>query len=124
MFTYILAALLIIHGLFHILGFLIFFRFIESEEIQYSTQVLGGRLDVGDLGMRVLGLIWLLVLVGMVAAGIGLLLGISWWFSAAMWSTLISTVVLVIGLPDTRVGLLANALIFILLFVGRSQGWY
>jgi len=124
MFTYILAGLLIFHGLVHILGFLIFFEITEVDTLQYSTKVLGGRFDIGKFGMRVLGVIWLLILIIMVASGIGLLLGTSWWFTLALWSTAASTVVTILGWPDTKFGLLINVLVFIVLFLGNSQGWY
>ena len=124
MFTYILAGLLIFHGLVHILGFLIFFEFIEVDTLQYSTTVLGGRVNIGAAGIRILGVIWLLIMIAMMAAGVGLLLGTSWWYSLALWSTVASTVVTILGLPDTKFGLAINILVFILLFLGSSQGWY
>ncbi len=124
MFTYILAGLLIFHGLVHILGLLIFFEITEIETLPYSTKVLGERVDIGYIGIRLLGIIWLLILIAMVAAGIGLLLGTSWWYSFALWSTVASTVVTILGWSDTKFGLLINVLVFILLFLGNSQGWY
>ena len=124
MFTYILAGLLIVHGLVHILGLLIYFEITEIDTLEYSTKVLGGRIEVGDFGMRILGIIWLLIMIAMVASGVGLLLGTAWWYSLALWSTVASTVVTILGWPDTRYGLMINVLVFILLFVGSSQGWY
>ena len=124
MFTYILAGLLIVHGLVHFLGLLIYFEITEIETLEYSTKVLGGRIEVGDFGRGVLGIICVLIMITMVAAGVGLLLGTSWWYSLAQWSTVASTIVTILGWPDTRFGLLINILIFILLFLGRSLGWY
>lgn len=124
MFTYILAGLLIFHGLVHILGFLIFFEITEVETLQYSTKVLGGRVDIGKIGIRILGIIWLLIMIAMVASGVGLLLGTAWWYSLALWSTVASSVVTILGWPDTRFGLLINIVVFILLFLGKSMGWY
>lgn len=108
----------------HILGLLIFFEITEIETLPYSTKVLGERVDIGYIGIRLLGIIWLLILIAMVAAGIGLLLGTSWWYSFALWSTVASTVVTILGWSDTKFGLLINVLVFILLFLGNSQGWY
>jgi hypothetical protein len=110
--------------LVHILGFLIFFEITEVDTLQYSTKVLGGRFDIGKMGIRVLGIIWLLIMAAMIVSGVGLLLGTSWWYSLALWSTVASTVVTILGWPDTRYGLLINALVFILLFLGSSRGWY
>jgi len=57
----VLAAIyLIVHGLIHLIGFVTNFQIAEIEEITYSTTVLAGRLEIGDVGTRVLGIAWLL----------------------------------------------------------------
>lgn len=124
MFVYLFSALLIIHGLVHILGFLIFFEIMEVDTLKYTTRVLWGRVNVGRIGIRLLGVVWLLVMVAFIAAGIGLLVSAPWWLSLTLLATAVSAVLCLLGLPDTVFGLLINIAIFAVLYFGGTFGWY
>ena len=72
------TAVLIIHGLIHLMGFVAYWPLAELAELPYKTTLLGGRWVVGAAGMRVYGVVWLLTAVGFVAAAVGLLTGQAW----------------------------------------------
>ena len=55
-----LAALLIVHGVAHLVGFVVPWKLVSTVEMPYRTTILGGMADVGDVGARTLGVIWLM----------------------------------------------------------------
>jgi hypothetical protein len=105
------AVLLAVHGIAHLVGFLVPWRLMTSDEMPYSTTLLGGTVDVGGAGIRIVGLGWLLLA--------GAFLGGAWmvWVGrpgAAAWVTttaLVSVAMCVLGWPQARVGLWVNAAI-------------
>jgi hypothetical protein len=75
--------------------------------------LLAGNVDVGHVGIRIVGLLWLLTLLGFVASGIGALAHWSWWQSTGFWFAVVSLGLCVLGLPGSRIGIAANALILV-----------
>jgi hypothetical protein len=55
-----LAALLMAHGVAHLVGFVVPWRLVASQEVAYRTTILASAIDVGDAGIRMLGIVWLL----------------------------------------------------------------
>jgi hypothetical protein len=120
---YVLAVFLLIHGFAHIVGFLVPWRLARLEEMPYKTTLLGGRWDVGDAGIRAVGILWLLVggaffVLGGTAALTGVLYG-----PALLAIAAISTVLCILGWPDSKLGLPVNVVIVALFLLARSQGW-
>ena len=118
----IAAIFLIVHGLIHLIGFVVFWQIAEFEDISYTTTVLGGRLDIGDVGMRVLGVVWLLITAAFVIAGVATFFSPSWWWSFTLAVTVASLIVTLLGWPDAKFGMLANIIILLFLFFGPSLG--
>lgn len=50
-----LAGFLLLHGVAHLVGFAVPWRLVRSEEVPYKTTILSGTVDVGDVGIRILG---------------------------------------------------------------------
>ena len=119
----IAAIYLIVHGLIHLFGFVVNFQIAEIEDITYKTTVLAGKLDVGRLGTRVLGILWLLAAVGFVIAGATIFVSPPWWWSFTLAATLVSLAVCVLGWPDARFGVLADVIVLVFLFLGPRLGW-
>lgn len=118
------AALLIAHGIAHLVGFVIPWRLVTSEELPYRTTVLGGTVNLGETGVRLLGVVWLVVGVAFAVVAGGLLLRVSWWYRAALGTVLVSLVLCIAGWPDSRLGIVANAVILGLLIIGARWGWF
>jgi len=76
---YVLALLFVIHGVAHLPGFLTAWRLASLEGMAYKTTLLAGSVDVGDVGIRIVGVVWLLAAIGFVVAGVGTALATSWW---------------------------------------------
>lgn len=119
----LLAALLIGHGAAHVVGFAVPWKLVSSAEIPYRTTVLAGRLDVGPVGVRVLGVLWLVLSLGFVAAAVGLLQHTTWWDHEVLVLLVASVALCLLALPESRPGLVANAVIlFLWLIVRHIEG--
>ena len=120
---YVLAVLLFIHGFAHLVGFVVPWKLAKLDEMPYKTTLLGGRWDVGDSGIRGMGVLWLLMaLAFFTLAGTLGLTGIVLEDQLLAFS-FVSAILCVLGWPDSKLGLVANALIVGLYFLSRSQGW-
>lgn len=117
-----LAALLALHGLVHLLGFVVPFRLAEIEGFPHATTVLGGRVDLGEGGIRAVGVMWLLAAAAFVAAAVGLWLLAPWWWGLALGVSAGSLALCVLGLPQARAGIVVNLLLLGLLFVPAVRG--
>jgi hypothetical protein len=119
----LLAALLIGHGAAHVVGFAVPWKLVSSAEVPYRTTVLAGGLDVGAVGVRVLGVLWLVLSLGFVAAAVGLLQHTTWWDQEVLVLVVASVALCLLALPESRPGLVANAVILILwLIVSHIEG--
>jgi len=120
---YVFAALLLIHGFAHLVGFIVAWKLATLEEMPYKTTLLGGRWDVGDAGIRGVGVLWALVGLGIFTLGGVLALTGVLSEGPLLAFSLVSSVLCVLGWPDSKLGLVANAVIVGLYFVSRAQGW-
>jgi hypothetical protein len=64
------GAFLAAHGVAHTLAFAIAWRLTESPDLPYTTELFGGRLDVGSVGIRLVGVLWLVAGAALVFAGL------------------------------------------------------
>jgi hypothetical protein len=119
----IAAIYLVVHGLIHLIGFVVNFQIAEMQEIAYKTTALAGKVDVGHVGTRVLGVAWLLLAVAFVGSGAAIFSSPPWWWSFTLAVTLVSLAMCVLGWPDARFGVLANVIILAFLFIGPRLGW-
>ena len=110
------------HGVAHVVGFVVPWRIVASSEVPYRTTLLG--VDIGHAGVRVLGLAWLLVSVLFVVLAVSVLRHEAWRHETLLGLMGVSVVLCLLGLPESRPGLLANASIGALLLLGWFLGIY
>lgn len=118
-----LALILIVHGVAHLVGFIVPWQLAKLEETPYKTTLLGGRLEVGDMGIRLNGLLWLLAGLGFVVSGAALMLLAPWWPLFTIFVAACSLALAVAGWPDSRIGIPIDLLILAYLLIGASLGW-
>lgn len=119
---YALAILFLAHGVAHLPGFLTSWRLASLEGMSYKTTLLAGAVDVGDLGIRIIGAFWLLAALGFVVAGIGTVLAAPWWGTLTAVVALFSLVLSVLEWPEAKIGVAVNALILIYLGIAPRFG--
>lgn len=119
----VFSLLLAAHGLAHLVGFLIPWRLVETQEMPYVTTILAGRVDLGDLGIRVYGVLWLLGAVAFLVAAWGTWTRHRWWAELVTGAALFSLVLSVLGWPGSEIGALVNLALLAGLFVWRPYEW-
>jgi hypothetical protein len=105
---FFIALILGLHGLIHLIGTSVYLQLIDVDGFAYKTTVLGGRVDLGDSGIRIFGALWILPAIGFVAAALGLLEGRSWWQTTLLAATLVSMVLTVLDWNVAFMGALVD----------------
>jgi hypothetical protein len=117
-----LAVLMVLHGIAHLPGVVGSWRLAPLAAIPVHTTVLAGRLDVGEGGMRALGVGWLLVAVGVWVVAGGAIVQSPWWVPAAAGAAVVSLALSVLELPYARIGVAVNLLILLALLLAPRGG--
>ena len=120
----VLTVLFLGHGVAHVVGFVVPWKLITSVEVPYRTTVLGGVLDLGPVGVRIVGLFWLIVSMAFVSVAVALQQHTSWWYREAFILCGISLVLCSLSWPESRPGVVANAVVLTMLIAGGLLGWY
>ena len=118
-----LAVILFGHGFAHLVGFVVPWRIATLKEMPYKTTVLADSVNVGDLGIRVMGILWLIAALALAVSSIGVLARLSWWLPVTVVVAVFSFFLCIIGWPDSRIGVFINVAIVAFLLVGRQMGW-
>lgn len=120
----LLAGVLVLHGIAHIVGFVAPWKLLEMTEVPYKTTVLGGMIDLGDVGIRFVGVLWLIVAIGFAAAAMGLLTHEPWWRGLALACTGVSVILTLAELPTTKAGLFVDVGLLVVLLADARFGWF
>lgn len=123
MLPVIIGVFFVLHGLVHLLWFVVPWQVTTVDGLPYATTILAGRLDVGRAGIRIVGLLWLAVTVVWLAAGLALVFAAPWWPGLAAAAAIFSAALCVLGLPDAKYGLAIDLAILLVLLLNRSFGW-
>jgi hypothetical protein len=115
----IAAIFLFIHAFANTVGFFVQWRIIKSNDMPYSTKLFFGKLDAGNAGIRIIGLLWLFIAIVYVFVGYGILTSKDWWITATIIITAFSFIFCIVGLPDTKMGVIANIIILVFIFLNQ-----
>ena len=107
----LLSVVLVGHGVAHLVGFVSSWRLMRLPEVPYRTTIFGGRVDLGDGGIRVVGVLWLLAGVSFVAGAWAVMSGSSVWQLVVTFAFGVSLVLCFAGWPDARLGFVANGVV-------------
>lgn len=122
MLQVIFGIFLILHGLVHLLWFVVPWQITEVDGLPYSTTIIAGRIDLGGSGIRFVGLLWILGTIAFVAAGIGLLLSAPWWWALTIGAAIYSLFLCLLGWSESKWGALINVIISAVLIIGTQFG--
>ena len=119
----LLAALFLVHGIAHLPGFIVDWQLRSFPELPFRTRILAGTVDIGPMGIKAVGIGWLFVGVAFVALALAVVMHASWWQAAAYLTVLLSVMLCIAGWPDSRFGLVANAVIATLMLLAFRWTW-
>ena len=119
----IIGLFFIAHGVAHLVGFLSNWQITTFEDMPYKTTQLAGRIDAGQTGIRLIGILWLIGALAFIASGLGLIFLQPWWLTLTLYTTIYSLALSILGWPDSRYGLIINIIILGYLFLGDRFGW-
>jgi hypothetical protein len=114
------ALFLVLHGLAHLVGFRA--AFWPSGGLSNQASLLGGLLAVSSYGIRLLGVVWLLLTLGYVTSAVLLLARSATWTSLTLVASSISLVMCALFLPEARIGLYIDVVLLLaVLLMSRSS---
>ena len=105
---FIVAAILAAHGLAHLVGFVSSWRLATLPELPYTTTTFGGRFDLGDAGIRLVGLLWLVTALAFMGSAVAVAVDARGAAGFAGVVTIASLCLCAAQWPDTRIGLVVN----------------
>jgi hypothetical protein len=114
----VIAGGMFVHGFAHLVGFLVPWRLANLDDTPYRTTLLAGKLDIGDWGIRLVGVVWLIAAIAFGVAAGALLLNAPWWLDYTMVVSTASLILCILGWPDSRFGVFINIAIIAYLFLG------
>lgn len=116
--AYLAAFVLVAHGLAHLLGTAVYLELAEIADLPYKTTLLGGAVDVGDVGIRVFGVLWAVAAVGFVVSAGAMLVEWDAWRSLLLGVTIFSLVLTLLDWSVAYAGVVVNLAILVVLVVG------
>ncbi|GAB4048958.1 DUF6544 family protein [Spirosoma litoris] len=106
MLRHLFASLLLLHGFIHVFGF------INQWVSSLGTQLSGKSLITLSSGTsKLLGGLWLLVGLCFLMATVAFWLESNWWTTLALFSVVLSQILIIIYWPDAKAGTVLNVLI-------------
>ena len=121
------AVALALHGVIHLIGFVVPWQIASLEGFAYRTTIFGGAQGVGDAGVRLIGLVWLGLTLGFLTAGYGAWRGNPWAVGLTGVLAVVSLIACVAGLPETAAGVAIDVVIlatigYVAFYKSRSNG--
>ncbi|MHB1325646.1 MAG: hypothetical protein ACYDGS_01295 [Thermoleophilia bacterium] len=96
----------------------------RSEEMPYRTTLLSGKADIGNAGIRIFGLFWLVAATAFIYVGAGAILGTPWWLNLLPGTTMFSLLLSILSWPESKIGVLINIIILTVLVISTSLDWW
>ena len=120
---YAVAAFLLAHGIAHLPGFAVPWRLMSSPEMPYTTTLLSGRWDVGAIGVRLVGLAWLVAAAIFVTAAVAYVRGAPSAVMLILSITVASLALCALNWPQARIGLFVNVSLLLMLPLAGQLAW-
>jgi len=112
------SFVLVLHGLIHLLGTVVYLRIADIQGFTYKTTLLGGRLDLGTGGTRVFGALWLLAAMAFVFAAMAMLQGWDGWRGVLVSATILSLGLTGLDSSVAFAGAIVDIIILVVLWLG------
>lgn len=112
-----LAIFLFIHGFAHIVAFLVHWKIVKDRNVDFKTTIFPGDVNIGGVGIRLVGVIYLGVALAFGYLGYELLTEFHFFWQNIWRAVILSLVLCIIGWPDTKFGIIANVILILFLLV-------
>lgn len=122
--TVVLAVLMALHGIAHLVGFLVPWGFVEPEQGELGTHLFAGRVELTTGAQRAAGLLWIPLALGFLVAAWGVWTGRPWWGAWTLVVAMVSLMACLAFWPDTRIGVPVNVAILVAVVAGVNLGWW
>jgi hypothetical protein len=122
MLKYLIAFVVIMHGLAHVTGMIGAWTS-GPQAFSDGSWIFSQGVMARDTVGKAFGLVWLVALVGLVGAGLGLLFSRAWWPSLATAAAAVSLVAIVPWLRVVPPGAWAGGLFDLLIIVTLVSPW-
>lgn len=119
----ILSIFLFLHGMAHLIGFLVPWRIVKTDDMPYKTTLFFGKINIGDIGIRITGIIWLLIALAFFYAGWITLQRMDYWLSCVLIVSLISLIFCILAIPDSHIGIYINITLIVLYYLNNHFHW-
>jgi hypothetical protein len=113
----LVSQVLVLHGLIHLIGAVVYLKLGDIQGFTYKTTLIGGRLDLGEGGIRIFGALWILPALGFVVAAVALAAGWEWWWPVLLTTTLLSLALTSLDWSVAFAGAIVNVAILALLWL-------
>jgi hypothetical protein len=90
----------------------------------YRTTLFAGSIDIGDRGIRAVGVLWLIAALAFAVCGLGVILRAPWSLPLTAIVAVCSVLLCVAGWPDSRIGVFVNLAVAAILLLSRRFGWF
>ena len=118
-----LALWFFAHGVAHLPGFLVSWQLRTFAELPFRTTILADSIDVGTVGVRLIGVGWLLGAVAFMALAGAAMLRVAGWQEATYVALAFSLILCVLGWPRSWIGVASNIVVSVLLVSATRFGW-
>ena len=118
----VLALWFFAHGVAHLPGFLVSWQLRTFTELPFRTTILANSVDVGTVGVRLIGIGWLLGAVAFMALAVAAMLRVAWWQEATYVVLGFSLILCVLGWPRSWIGVASNIVVAALLVSATRFG--
>jgi lysylphosphatidylglycerol synthetase-like protein (DUF2156 family) len=106
-----------LHGIVHLMGTAVYLKMGEVEGMGYKTTLLGGRWDLGEIGIGVIGVLWAAAALGFIAVALAIAAKWRWARPALLGVTLFSLALTILDWERAYAGAVINIAILAVLLI-------
>ena len=115
------AIILFFHGLIHLMGTTVYMKLGSLDGFPYKTSILNGRMDLGESGIYIFGVLWALAAIGFVVTAAGLFTQSKWNQSLLIGVSIFSLVLTGLDWEIASTGFIVNVAILAIIWIVSSQ---
>lgn len=119
----VIAIFLVLHGIAHIVGFVVPWKIAKMDDMPYKTTLFFGKINAGDVGIRIIGIIWLLIALTYFYSGWITYQYLDYWMDFTLIITVISLFFCILALPDSHIGIYINVALIVLYYLNINYNW-